>query len=160
MEAIINTNNLHEARKQIDKLKKENKKVIVQGRDIEFNRKILEIKKVNMLVLQSKEGRDKLKQRDSGLNHVLCNIAKENNIALAIDFNEFLEKGESSLENRRLSGKERAKILGRIMQNIRLAKKSKNTLKLLNKPRDLLSLGALFRILGADTKMASELTKN
>lgn len=150
MEAIINTSNLQEARKQIDKLVKNKEKVIVQGRDIEFNRKILEIKKVNMLVLQHKQGRDKLKQRDSGLNHVLCNLAKENNITLAIDFSEIINSKE----------KERAKILGRIIQNIKLAKKSKNNLTILNKPKDLLSLGALFRIWGADTELASELTKS
>lgn len=143
---MIEARNTEEARKLIDKAKKENKQIIVKGRDIEFNRKILEMKKVNMLVLNLKEGKDSLKQRDSGLNQVLCNLAQENNITLAIDFNDLVVEDK----------KQRAKILGRLIQNIHLIKKYKNNLEILNKPEDKLSLSALLRILEADTKMASD----
>ena len=64
---------------------------IVQGKDIGFNRIILENKKVDMLILSHTNKKDKLKQRDSGLNHVLCNLAKQNNILLAIDLNELIK---------------------------------------------------------------------
>lgn len=140
---------LEEIRKQADKKAKNNEKVIVQGRDIEFNRKILEMKKVNILVLQHKQGKDKLKQRDSGLNEILCNIAKKNNIILAIDFSEIINS----------EGKERGKIISRIIQNLKLMKKAKNKIELINKPDDKLGLGALLRVLGADTKLASELSQ-
>lgn len=143
---LINKENLNEARKEIDKLAKQGKKVIVHGRSIEFNREILEIKKVNMLILEHKNKRDKLKQRDSGLNEVLCKLARDKNITFAIDFREIQES----------TGKERAKILGRIIQNIKLIKKFKNKLEILNKPEDKLNLAAFLRTLGADTKMASE----
>lgn len=157
MEIVISSN-LNEIRKQVDKKARNNKKVIVLGRDIEFNRKILEMKKVNMLVLQHKLGKDKLKQRDSGLNEILCNIAKNNNIILAIDFSEILENRESTPENRRLSGKEQGKILSRLIQNLKLIKKAKNKLIIINKPKDKKNLAALLRVLGADTKLASEIS--
>ena len=101
MENTISGKNTEEARKLIEKKSKNKEKVIVQGKDIEFNRKILENKKVNMLILNHKIGKDKLKERDSGLNQVLCKIARNNNITLAIDFSEI----------RTDSKKEKAKIL-------------------------------------------------
>lgn len=144
---IINSDKTEEIRKQAEKMKKTNKPVIVLGRDIEFNRKILDMKKVYMLVLQHSQGRDKLKQRDSGLNEILCRIAQKNNITLALDFKEIKNSEE----------KERAKILGRIIQNIKLARKYKNKLILLNKSEDKTNIQALFQVLGADTKTASKI---
>jgi len=149
MESTIIAKNSEEARNAIEKASKNKEKVIVLGRDIEFNRKILENKRVNVLILNHKIGRDKLKERDSGLNQVLCNIARDNNIAFAIDFNEIITSDK----------KQRAKILSRINQNIKLIKKFKNKLIVINQPEDKLSLSALFRILGADTKLASGLSQ-
>lgn len=144
---LIKSENLNEIRKQADKKSKDNEKVIVLGRDIEFNRKVLEMKKVNILVLSHKIGKDKLKQRDSGLNEVLCNIAGKNRIKLAIDFSEILES----------EGKERAKIIGRLIQNLKLMRKTGNKIEILNKPHDKKSLQAFLIILGVDTKLASEI---
>jgi len=145
----ILSGSLEEIRKKADKLKKENKLVIVQGKDIEFNRKILEIKKINILILQHKTGKDKLKQRDSGLNEILCEIARKNNITLAIDFSEMLES----------EGKERAKMLGRLIQNLKLMKKAGNKIEILNKPEDKKSLQAFLLVLGVDTYLASKLAQ-
>jgi RNase P/RNase MRP subunit p30 len=97
-------------------------KEIVQGKDIEFNRKALESRKTKILTLSHTNKKDKLKQRDSGLNQVLCKIARDNNIILAIDMNEL------KVENK----KTKALILSRIMQNIKLIKKYKNNFKLIN----------------------------
>jgi len=96
---------------------------IVQGKTIEFNRKALENKETKILILQHKFGKDRLKQRDSGLNEVLCKIAKENDIVLAIDLNELKKEKDK---------KTRAEILARILQNIKLIKKYKPKFKLLN----------------------------
>jgi len=148
MENIIISKNTEEARKLIEKASKNKDKVIVLGRDIEFNRKILENKRVSVLILNHKIGKDKLKERDSGLNQVLCKIARDNSITFAIDFNEIITNDQ----------KQRAKILGRIKQNIKLIKKFKNKVIVINQPEDKLSLSALFRILGADTKLASEIS--
>jgi RNase P/RNase MRP subunit p30 len=144
---IIKASSLEQARKQVEKASRAGEQVAVQGRDIEFNRKILEMKKVSILVLQHKEGRDSLKQRDSGLNEVLCNIALDNKITLAIDFSELLVEDK----------KEKAKILSRIIQNIKLIKRAKCKLIIINKPEDELSLSAFLRVLGADSKLASEI---
>lgn len=118
----INTSDIKLARKLVDKLAKEKKKVVVIGKDISFNREILENKKVNVLVLSHTDKKDRLKQRDSGLNHILCKIAKDNNITFAINLKEF------EIENK----KERALILSRLIQNIKLMKKTKNKVILQN----------------------------
>jgi len=167
---MIDTKNINEARKLIEKASKENKQVIIQGKSIDFNRVILETlkslrkrdfngtqksnesekisddKKVSMLVLSHTNKKDKLKQRDSGLNHVLCKIAKENNIILAIDMNELTKTQDK---------KEKAKILSRIIQNIKLIKKAKNKFKLLNYKNKQQAFSFLLT-LGASTDMAKE----
>jgi len=140
---IIKTESLEQVRKEIDKKARNNEKVIVQGRDIGFNRKILENKKVNMFILNHTNKKDKLKQRDSGLNEVLCKLARDNNITLAINFHELLSEDK----------KEKAKILSRIIQNIKLARKFKNKLILINNNKNK-DISALLRVLSADTKMA------
>lgn len=120
---IINLENITETRKQIDKLAKENKEIIIQGRNIEFNRLILENKKVSSLILSHTDKKDRLKQKDSGLNQVLCKIAKQNNITLIIDLDELLKEDNK---------KTKAEILSRILQNIKLIKKYKNNFKIIN----------------------------
>jgi len=144
---LINTTSISQARKLIDKLSKENKKVIVQAQDIDFNRKILENKKTNLLILNHKIRRDRLKQRNSGLNQVLCKIAKKSNITLAINLNEILEE-----KNKKL----RAEILSRIIQNINLIKKYKNKLIIINKNQDIQEIKSLFLTLGLPTNIIKE----
>jgi len=113
---IINTSNLNEARKQIQKLKKEKQPIIIQAQDDAFNRKILENKDVDIIMgLESNIRKDKLKQRDSGLNEFLCKLAKQNNIKIGINFQEI----------QKLSKQEKAIILARIIQNIQLCKRTK-----------------------------------
>lgn len=145
---MIISSNLNEIRKQAEKLAKQGEKVIVLGRDIDFNRKVLEMKRVNVLVLQHKIGKDKLKQRDSGLNEILCNIAKKNSISLGIDFSELLTEDK----------KEKGKILGRLIQNLKLMKRAGNKIEILNKPEDKKSLQAFFVVLGIDSKLAKLFT--
>jgi RNase P/RNase MRP subunit p30 len=143
---MIDKDNLEEIRKEIDKLAKTKKKIIIKGKSIEFNRKILENKKVNVLVMSHTEKRDKLRQRDSGLNQVLCKIAKENNITIAFDFSE--------IEN--LSKKDKALLLARFIQNIKLCKKYKTKFILISDKKDKNSLFSFLLTLGCDTKNAKE----
>lgn len=142
---MITTNNPNEARKEIEKLAKEGKDVIVKGDNINFNRLILENNKVDMLVLSHKDGKDKLKQRDSGLNEVLCGIAKKNDITLAFDLKEL------QIEDK----KQRGKIIGRMMQNIFLIKKSKCKIKLINY-NDKTQAFSFLLTLGASTIQAKK----
>jgi len=143
---MINTSNLNQARKEIHKLKKENKQIIVKAQDNEFNRKIIEIKDVDVLISPEINNRkDSLKQRDSGLNEVLCKIASKNNIAIGIDLNEIKRKPK----------KEKAVILSRIMQNIRLCKKTKTRILLFPKQKKQDILG-FFVSLKASTEQAKK----
>ncbi len=115
---ILNTNNLNEIRNLIQKLKKSNLNeiIVVKAGDEEFNRVVLEIKGVNILLSpELHERRDKLKQRDSGLNEFLCKLAAKNNIKIAIDI-QCLQK---------LDKKTKAQVLARIIQNIALCKRTK-----------------------------------
>lgn len=143
---MIIAKNIEDARKQIDKLSKESKKITVLGGDDDFNRKILEMKKVSILLSpEHGHSHDSLKQRDSGLNHVLCNLAKENNIAIGINFN--------NLNKERI---ELVKWLGRIMQNIKLCRKAGVRIMLFNNNMSKNETRSFLLSLGMSTEQAKE----
>jgi ribonuclease P/MRP protein subunit RPP1 len=119
---LINTDE-KTARGIIDSIKKKNKKAIiaVQGRDDAFNRRAIETLKINYLVMpEAGKKKDTLKQRDSGINHVVAKEAARKNISFVIDF--------SYLKS--LEGEELAKVLARIIQNIKICRKAKAQIKL------------------------------
>ena len=145
---LINTENINEARNLIEKAFKQETKAIVVAKDDEFNRKILENKKVSVLLFREfKARKDKLRQRDSGLNHILCKLAKDNDIAIGIDFNEIKEKTDFEL----------SEYLGKIIQNIRLCNKYKAKMVLFNaKNKNKYDLFSLLVSAGMPTNMAKE----
>ncbi len=145
---IINSKDINEVRKLIQKAKKENpeESIIVRAQDEEFNRKILEMKEVNILLSpEMHERKDFLKQRDSGLNEVLCNIAAKNKIRIGIALEEIIKK----------QGKEKAIILARIIQNIKLCKKAGCDIVLLGK-YDKRAAFSFLLTLGASTEQAKK----
>ena len=104
--AMISTTNLEQAKRLI---KSEKHPIIVQAQDENFNRKILEYGKFDILLsIEKTKQQDKPKFLDSGLNHVLAEIASKNKVAIGIDIQEI-----SNLEK-----KAKAKRLARINQNI------------------------------------------
>jgi RNase P/RNase MRP subunit p30 len=119
------------------------KLVIIEGGDDEWNRKVLESKNVDIL-LDPHQGfrRDKIYQKDSGLNEVLCQLAKENDIAIGFSLSLILNT------------KDRAELFGRIIQNIELCQKYKVKIvigtfaKNKNELRNFKDVEALFKILG------------
>lgn len=142
---MINTTNLNEARKQIQKLKKEDKEVVVQAQNDEFNRKIFEISDVDMIVgLEMHDRRDRMKQRDSGLNEIHCKLAFKNKIKIGIDIKKIskLDKGE------------KAKVLARLIQNIRLCKRTGVRIVALNGSKQ--DVRSLFLSLKASTSQAKQ----
>lgn len=146
---MIEVNNINELRKEIDKSKDE--RIIVVARDEDFNRKVLENKKVYMLLFNDFFGKDKLKQRDSGLNHVLCKIARDNDIKIGIDVKKLFS----------LSYKELSFALARVSQNVELCRKFKVDIILVNvKGKDKEDLKAFMLTLGADTLMAKKAVEN
>lgn len=147
---MINTNNINEARKQIEKLKKENKPVIIKAQDPEFNRKIVENKDVDIILgLEFHTRKDSMKQRDSGLNEVLAKLAKENDIAIGIDINEL----------KKLPKKEKARVIARIKQNIFLYKKAGCKIMMFPKEYKKHDAMSFLQVLGSDTKMARNATE-
>lgn len=116
-----------EARRIIDSLRGSKKKIGFVGGDDKFNRRAIESLKIDYLVspegfahhsmhpkLRSARTKiDSLKQRDSGLNHVVARIAKEKGISIIVDI------GEIS----RLKGKEKAERIARVMQNVKICRK-------------------------------------
>ncbi len=70
----------------------------------------------NLDILVSSEKiieKDSLHYRNSGLNQVTCKIAKQNKIAIAFSFNDILKNND------------KAKLLGRMMLNVKLCRKYK-----------------------------------
>jgi RNase P/RNase MRP subunit p30 len=121
---ILQTTNLQEIRNSIQKAKKSNpeEKIIVKAGDEEFNRKVIEIKGVNIIlgpeIHYTNNRKDKIKQRDSGLNEFLCKLAAKNNIKIAISVQEIQS----------LPAIQKAKALARIIQNIKLCKRTKTSI--------------------------------
>ena len=103
-----------EARRIIESLKNSGKKIAVIGGDDAFNRRAVESLKINYLVSPEKGNKkDNLKQRDSGINHVVAKIAKEKGIVFVVDMSEVAG----------LKDKEKVLRLGRIIQNIKICRK-------------------------------------
>ncbi len=116
----------NQARKEIQELKKQKKEIIVKAQDDVFNRKILENKDVDIILsLELHDRKEKLKQRDSGLNEFLCKLAKKNNIKIGINIKEI----------QKLEKKEKSKILSRIIQNIKLCNRTKTQIILFPKTK-------------------------
>lgn len=118
---LIKTPSVDMLRRITDKASHFFSKIFVLGVNDEINRTSLENKKVKALVsLEYERGHDWPNYRNSGLNQVLCKIARDNNKAIIINFKDIFFK----------IGCDRAILLGRIMQNIRLCRKYKVNLKI------------------------------
>ncbi|MBT3417054.1 hypothetical protein HON86_00475 [Candidatus Woesearchaeota archaeon] len=89
-------------------------KIIIQGGELDINRFAVENKKIDILLSPEKNSRkDLMFSRRSGLNQVLCKLAAKNDVAIGFDFSYLLNS----------SGKQRARILGRMKQNVKFCKK-------------------------------------
>jgi len=144
---LIQEDNFDKARKLI----KENsdKKIIFTSDDDELNRKILEKENIHILLLNMEKRKDFQKQRNSGFNHVLAKLAKKKEIIIGIDLDEMIKTSE----------KEKARILARVAQNIRICNKNKLKMKFIykNNKRNIYDLKSLGLILGMPTWMLSTL---
>lgn len=148
---LISENSFEKSRKEIrENRQTKGKKIIFLSNNDELNRKVLEKEPIDILLLNQSQRKDKLKQRDSGFNHVLAKIAKKNNIAIGISLDEIINSRE----------KNKSEILSRVEQNIKLCNKNRLKMKFisLNKnKRDIYDLRALGLVLGMPTGMASHL---
>ena len=146
---MIDENNINEVRKQIQKLKREGKLVVVRAKDEDINRKIFEMKDVDMVIdLELHNRREGLKQRDSGLNEILCKLARKNEISIGINLGNV----------KKLDVREKGNAIGRIIQNINLCKRTKTKIVLLpeHSKQEILSF---FSVLKGSTKQAKSAFK-
>ncbi|MEJ2267994.1 MAG: hypothetical protein P8X70_02875, partial [Nanoarchaeota archaeon] len=86
-EIFIQENNFDEARKKIRE--NSDKKIIFSSND-ELNRKILEKEKIDIILINQSERKDRQKQRNSGFNQVLAKIAKKKNVIIGINLDEII----------------------------------------------------------------------
>ena len=150
IKVIINKESFEKARNEIKKLYKENKEnqnknqqnlIVFSSENDELNRKILEKERIDILLLNLRQRKDRIKQRDSGFNQVLAKAAKSNNIKIGINFDEIADEKDLI---------EKARIFSRIRQNIKLCNKNKiNMVFIIQKKQnerniyDLKSLGSV-----------------
>jgi RNase P/RNase MRP subunit p30 len=111
----------------------------------ELNRKILEKLPINILLINQENRKDFSKQRNSGFNQVLAKIAKKKNTQIGINLDEIIQSKPP----------EKAKILARIRQNIKLCTKNKLKMKFISQKyqRNIFDLKALGLVLGMPTWM-------
>ena len=143
---LISGKDFNEIRRKIRENK--GKEIVFSSPDDELNKKIMEKENINILLPVLSGRKDKSKQRDSGFNQVLAKIAKKKNVTLGIDLDEISTS----------SGKEKAEILARVSQNIKMCNKNKVKMKFISKgQKDQYDLKSLGLALGMPTWMAKEL---
>lgn len=147
---VINADTFDNFRKNLRNAReKERKKLIgFTSTDDELARKILEKEKIDIYMPLFFYRKDRQKQRDSGFDHVMAKIARKNNVTIGVNLSEVLNS----------HGKEKAEILARIRQNIKLC--NKNNLKMIfldTKEKNPYDLKALGLVLGMPTWMTREI---
>jgi len=117
--------------------------IIFESFDDDLNRQVLEKEKIHILLISQKNRKDFQKQRNSGFNQVLAKLCKKNNVAVGINLDEI-----TSAEK-----KEKAQILARVKQNIKLCNKNKLKMSFIGKNKDIYDLTSLGIVLGMPTSM-------
>lgn len=109
MGVLADNRNINKVRSRI-----ENAKAFIAFKSFGNDRFAIEKSRADMVfAFEENPKRDFIHQRASGLNHILCRLANENNVFIGFSLNSILNS-----ENKFI-------ILGRIMQNIKLCKKFK-----------------------------------
>lgn len=124
--------------KSMNKLRNKTNLLIIESSD--QDRQVFEKKSADIIFnLEESERNDKPHYRVSGMNHILAELAKNNELIVGFSFSKILNSNFT----------ERAKKLGRIKQNIKLCKKYKvqtcfasftNDPLEMRAPKDLISL--------------------
>lgn len=146
---LVEEDNFEKARKKIRENK--NKEIIFVTKDDMIGRKILEKEKIDIFLIKQKDRKDKMKQRDAGLDLVMAKLAKKNNISIGIYLDEIIEAKE----------KGKSEIISRVIQNVKICNKKKVKMKFIalksKNKRDLYDLKSLGIVLGMPTWMIKDL---
>ncbi|MFH1445696.1 MAG: RNase P subunit p30 family protein [Nanoarchaeota archaeon] len=151
MGLIVDAKKANDMQKTVKSTRKQTELIIVKAGDLEFNRVVLETPEVDIL---------------SGfniqLNHVMCELAKKNNVAIEFNFHDLI----SSYKNTR------EKIFNNMIENAKFIRKYKTPFVItsgamdpwdMRSPQDLLSFGRLLGFQDPQIKKAmssSVLTEN
>ncbi len=143
----IKENDFAKARAEIRK--NAGKKIIFESDDDELSRKILEKERINILLINQSGRNDKMKQRNSGFNHVLARIAKKSEVEIGINLDEIINSGKAK----------KSDILARVRQNVKLCGKNKLKMRFISfeNKRDAYDLKSLGLVLGMPTWMTRDL---
>jgi ribonuclease P/MRP protein subunit RPP1 len=104
----IKPKNAFELKQKLRKLRRKREIIIVQGGDIEINRMIVKMPEVDIL---SKPFGDE----NSGLDHVICKLAKENNVAIEFCIGDIIHSYKTS----------RVDIFSKMVRDAKLVRKYK-----------------------------------
>lgn len=137
---MIEEKNLQKA---LNLIVKEKKPVIVKAQEDKFNRKVIETGKIDVLLDVDSVQETKLKDANSGFNHVLANIAKKKDVSIGISFDKL-----SSLE-----GKEKARALEKLRQNLKIIDKKKLKIAIFGS-KNKVQTQSLLRSLGASSEIS------
>ncbi len=128
--------------------------LLVTGGKLNLNRKAVETPEVDVLL------HPEFERRDSGLNHTMAKLARENNVAIEIGFRETLLSSKNT----------RSHIIHNLSNNIKLCKKFKVPIILcsgsfshlqMKDPKVLISMGKLLGLELSEAKKAlSEVPEN
>ena len=127
-------------------LRREYDVLLVKGGDLELNRKAVETPEVDILL------HPEFERRDPGFNHIMAKLAKENNVAVEVNFREILLSSKNT----------RSHIIHNISENVKLCKKFHVPIAIcsgavshlqMKDPKVLISMVAL---LGLDLKEAKK----
>lgn len=100
--------------KNINKAFKQSKLLVVKSSD--KDRFFIESKKIKLIYgFEETQKKDYLHQRASGLNHILCELARNNNVAIGFSYGSLFNKTNPT----------KALLIGRMIQNISLCQKYK-----------------------------------
>ena len=128
--------------------KNRDKKLVFSSDDDELARKILEKEDVQIYMPILFYKKDRQKQRESGLDHVMAKIAKKKNILIGINLREIISA----------RGTKKAEILARISQNIKICNKNKLKMVFLDfGEKNVYDLKSFGLVLGMPTWMTKEL---
>ena len=117
------------------------------------DRFLIESKKVKLIYGFEEIGRkDYLHQRASGLNHIMCELARKNNVAIGFSYSQLINSNEF----------QSAILIGRMSQNIKLCQKYRVktvVASFAENPFDLRAqhdISSLFRFFGMDEKIIKD----
>jgi RNase P/RNase MRP subunit p30 len=119
----------------------------------ENNRQVLEQGHADVLFeLETQQHRDFIYQKNSGLNHILAELAVKKEVIIGLSFSMLINS----------EPKNRPRLFGRLMQNMRLCKKYKAKMAIASfarapeEMRAMVDLRSLFACLGLEQSMAKQ----